>query len=127
LLPVLTDLPMQGTQFDQYTPWLAIDGMRQFFDVKFLDKDAKELPDDISILIVAGAHTIQDELLYEMDQFVMNGGKALIFADPLAESMALSGPAAGAVAAAGSRAGGDRTLAQCLGCDGRARTIRRQP
>ena len=95
VVAVLTDLPMQGTQFDQYTPWLAIDGMRQFFDVKFLDKDAKELPDDISILIVAGAHTIQDELLYEMDQFVMNGGKALIFADPLAESMALSGPAAG--------------------------------
>jgi len=95
VVAVLTDLPMQGTQFDQYTPWLAIDGMRQFFNVKFLDKDAKELPDDISILIVAGAHTIQDELLYEMDQFVMNGGKALIFADPLAESMALSGPAAG--------------------------------
>ena len=95
VVAVLTDLPMQGTQFDQYTPWLAIDGMRQFFDVKFLDKDATELPESISILVVAGAHTIQDELLYEMDQFVMNGGKALIFADPFAESMALAGPAAG--------------------------------
>lgn len=95
VVALLTDLPMQGTQFDQYTPWLAIDGMRQFFDVKFLDKDATELPENVTILIIAGAHTIQDELLYEMDQFVINGGKALIFADPLAESMALSGPAAG--------------------------------
>ena len=95
VVAVLTDLPMQGTQFDQYTPWLAIDGMRQFFDVKFLDKEATELPEDISILVVAGAHTIQDELLYEMDQFVMNGGKALIFADPYAESLALAGPTAG--------------------------------
>ena len=86
---------MQGTQFDDFTPWLTIDGMRQFFNVKFLDKDATELPEDISILVVVGAHTIQDELLYEMDQFVMNGGPALIFADPFAESMALSGPAAG--------------------------------
>ncbi len=95
VVAVLTDLPMQGTQFDQYTPWLAIDGMRQFFDVKFLDKEATELPEDISILVVAAAHTIQDELLYEMDQFVMDGGKALIFADPYAESLALAGPTAG--------------------------------
>jgi ABC-type uncharacterized transport system involved in gliding motility auxiliary subunit len=95
IVAVLTDLAMQGTQFDDFTPWLTIDGMRQFFNVKFLDKDATELPEDISILVVVGAHTIQDELLYEMDQFVMNGGPALIFADPFAESMALSGPAAG--------------------------------
>ena len=95
VVALLTDLPMQGNQFDQYTPWLATDGMRQFFDVKFLTKDSTELPEDVTVLVIAGAHTIQDELLYEMDQYVMNGGRVLAFADPYAESMALAGPAAG--------------------------------
>lgn len=95
VVALLTDLPMQGNQFDQYTPWLATDGMRQFFDVKFLTKDSTELPEDVAVLVIAGAHTIQDELLYEMDQYVVNGGHVLAFADPFAESMALAGPAAG--------------------------------
>lgn len=95
VVAVLSDLPLQGTQFDQYTPWLVADGMRQFFDVKFLTKESKELPDDVAVLVIAGAHTIQDELLYAMDQYVVNGGRVLAFADPFAESMALSGPAAG--------------------------------
>lgn len=95
VVAVLSDLPLQGTQFDQYTPWLVADGMRQFFDVKFLTKESTELPEDVAVLVIAGAHTIQDELLYAMDQYVVNGGHVLAFADPFAESMALSGPAAG--------------------------------
>jgi ABC-type uncharacterized transport system involved in gliding motility auxiliary subunit len=95
VVAVLSDLPLQGTQFDQYTPWLVADGMRQFFDVKFLTKDSTELPEDVTVLVIAGAHTIQDELLYAMDQYVVNGGRVLAFADPFAESMALAGPAAG--------------------------------
>ena len=95
VVTLLSDLPLQGTQFDNFSPWLIVDGMRQFFDVKFLDKDSTELPEDTQVLVIAGAHTIQDELLYEMDQFVVNGWRVLAFADPYAESMALSGPTAG--------------------------------
>lgn len=92
---LLSDLPLQGTQFDNFTPWLIVDGLRQFFDVKFLDKDSTELPENMEVLVIAGAHTIKDELLYEMDQFVVSGGRVLAFADPYAESMALAGPTAG--------------------------------
>ncbi|MBS28760.1 MAG: ABC transporter [Alphaproteobacteria bacterium] len=92
---LVSDLPLQGTQFDNYTPWLIVDGLRQFFDVKFLDKDSTELPENMEVLVIAGAHTIKDELLYEMDQFVVSGGRVLAFADPYAESMALAGPTTG--------------------------------
>ncbi|MEK9831912.1 MAG: Gldg family protein [Alphaproteobacteria bacterium] len=95
VVALMTDLPFQGTQFDNFTPWLIVDGMRQFFDVKFLDKDATELPEGTEVLVIAGAHTIKDEMLYDMDQFVVNGGRVLAFADPYAESMALLGPSAG--------------------------------
>jgi ABC-type uncharacterized transport system involved in gliding motility auxiliary subunit len=95
VVALMSDLPLQGTQFDNFTPWLIVDGMRQFFDVKFLDKDSTELPEDTEVLVIAGAHTIKDELLYAMDQFTVNGGQVLAFADPFAESMALLGPTAG--------------------------------
>lgn len=95
VVALVTDLPIQGTQFDNFTPWLVLDGLQQFFRVEILDRDATELPEDTEILVIAGAHSIKDELLYEMDQFVMNGGRVLAFADPYAETMALAGPTAG--------------------------------
>jgi ABC-type uncharacterized transport system involved in gliding motility auxiliary subunit len=95
VVALITDLPMQGTQFDNYRPWLIVDTMKQFFDVKFLDKDATELPEGAEIVMIAGASFIRDPLLYEIDQFVMKGGRVLAMIDPYSESMALAGPAAG--------------------------------
>ena len=92
---VLSDLPLQGTQFDNYQPWLIVEGMQQFFDVRFVDRDDKKLPEDTEVLVIAAVHTLNDSLAYEIDQFVMNGGRVLAFVDPFAESMALSGPQAG--------------------------------
>ena len=92
---VLSDLPLQGTQFDNYQPWLIVEGMRQFFDVRFIDRDDKKLPEDMEVLVIAAIHFLNDSLAYEIDQFVMNGGRVLAFVDPFAEAMALAGPQAG--------------------------------
>ena len=92
---VLSDLPLQGTQFDNYQPWLIVDGMKQFFDVTFLERDDKKLPEDMEVLVIAAAHLINDSMAYAIDQFVLNGGRVLAFVDPLAEAMALAGPQAG--------------------------------
>ena len=92
---VLSDLPLQGTQFDNFQPWLIVEGMQQFFDVRFIDRDDKKLPDDVEVLVIAAVHTINDSMAYAIDQFVMNGGRILAFVDPYAESMALAGPQAG--------------------------------
>lgn len=92
---VLSDLPLQGTQFDNYQPWLIVEGMKQFFDVRFFDRDDKKLPEDIEVLVIAAAHFLNDSLTYEIDQFVLNGGRILAFVDPFAEAMALAGPQAG--------------------------------
>lgn len=92
---VFSDLPLQGTQFDNYQPWLIVEGMRQFFDVRFIDRDDKKLPEDTEVLVIAAAHFINDSLAYAIDQFVLNGGRVLAFVDPFAESMSMAGPAAG--------------------------------
>ena len=92
---VLSDLPLQGTQFDSYQPWLIVEGMKQFFDVKFIDRDAKQLPEDMEVLVIAAVHLLSGPLAYEIDQFVLNGGRVLAFVDPFAEAMALAGPQGG--------------------------------
>jgi ABC-type uncharacterized transport system involved in gliding motility auxiliary subunit len=92
---VLSDLPLQGTQFDNFQPWLVVEGMQQFFDVRFIERDDKELPEDLEVLVIAAVHTLNDSLAYQIDQFVLNGGRVLAFVDPFAESMALAGPAGG--------------------------------
>jgi ABC-type uncharacterized transport system involved in gliding motility auxiliary subunit len=94
-IAVLSDLPLQGTQFDSFQPWLIVDGMKQFFDVQFMERDDTELPEDTEVLVLAAVHTLNASLAYNIDQFVMNGGRVLAFVDPFAESMALAGPAAG--------------------------------
>jgi ABC-type uncharacterized transport system involved in gliding motility auxiliary subunit len=92
---VLSDLPLQGTQFDSYQPWLIVEGMKQFFDVRFIDREDKKLPEDIEVLFIAAVHFLNDSMAYEIDQFVLNGGRILAFVDPFAEAMALAGPQAG--------------------------------
>ncbi len=92
---ILSDLPLQGTQFDNYQPWLIVDGMRQFFDVRFIDRDDKKLPEDMEVLVIAAVHFFNNSLAYAIDQFVLNGGRILAFVDPFAEAMAMAGPQAG--------------------------------
>ncbi len=92
---ILSDLPLQGTQFDNFQPWLVVEGMQQFFDVRFIDHDDTALPEDMEVLVIAAVHSINPSLNYAIDQFVMKGGRVLAFVDPFAESMALAGPARG--------------------------------
>ncbi|MDG2313102.1 MAG: GldG family protein [Alphaproteobacteria bacterium] len=94
-ITILSDLPLQGTKFDNYKEWLIVEGMRQFFDVQFIDRADKKIPENTEVLVIAAVHTLNPSLTYAIDQFVMNGGRILAFVDPFAESMALAGPQAG--------------------------------
>jgi ABC-type uncharacterized transport system involved in gliding motility auxiliary subunit len=94
-ITILSDLPLQGTKFDNYKEWLIVEGMRQFFDVQFIDRADKIIPEKTEVLVIAAVHTLNPSLSYAIDQFVMNGGRILAFIDPFAESMAMAGPQAG--------------------------------
>ena len=94
-ITILSDLPLQGTKFDNYKEWLIVEGMKQFFDVQFIDRADKKIPEKTEVLVIAAVHTLNPSLTYAIDQFVMKGGRILAFVDPFAESMALAGPQAG--------------------------------
>src|SRR5918995_147401 len=91
VVAVLGDLPLMGTQFNQFQPWHVLDAMYQFFDVRFLGGKQEQIEDDVEVLMLAQPHNVDQATLYAIDQFVMRGGRVLAFVDPLAEVMAAGG------------------------------------
>lgn len=77
-IPGLANLP------DSAGPWAVIEQARQLFDVTTLDieKENVKIPDDTSLIMVVHPSGFNEKLLYQIDQFVMNKGRALFFVDP---------------------------------------------
>jgi ABC-type uncharacterized transport system involved in gliding motility auxiliary subunit len=65
---------------------LMVDHIKEFFNIKAIPKDAKEIPSDIGVLMVVQPEGISAETAYAIDQFALKGGKVLAFVDPVAET-----------------------------------------
>jgi gliding motility-associatede transport system auxiliary component len=90
VIGLVSALPMTG-DFDPQTqqmrrPWVVYQQASQLFEIRNLGTDFESIDDDISLLWVVQPRNLSDQTQYAIDQFVMRGGKALIFVDPLAES-----------------------------------------
>ncbi|GGD56498.1 GldG family protein [Lacimicrobium alkaliphilum] len=98
---LVTDLAVQGGQnpmtgrFDP--PWTSFTQLQQLYDVETLGSDAAGLPADTNVLVLVHPQNLSESMLYSIDQYVLNGGKALVFLDPHHESdpMAAMGGANG--------------------------------
>ncbi|MEQ9561133.1 MAG: Gldg family protein [Woeseiaceae bacterium] len=67
-------------------PWVAYTQVSQLFEVRNLGTSFESIPDEVSILWIVQPKNIGNATLYAIDQFIMRGGKALVFVDPLADS-----------------------------------------
>ncbi|MDM8568022.1 Gldg family protein [Thiotrichales bacterium HSG1] len=65
--------------------WMVVDHLKQLLEVKTVAVDVDAIPDDIDVLMVVHPMGLTDKTLYAVDQFVLNGGKAIVFADPYSE------------------------------------------
>ncbi|MCG8670389.1 MAG: Gldg family protein [Pseudomonadales bacterium] len=86
---LLSDLQVNGG-FDMMTrqrrqPWIAITQLQQLFEVKQLPREVEEIESDIDLLLVLHPQVIPDSTRYAIDQYVLGGGRAMIFLDPFAE------------------------------------------
>ena len=93
---LLSGVPMSGG-FDPQTqqlqqPWIIDQHIRQLFDVRNLSEGVEAIEDDVSLLWIVHPVGLPEPTLYAIDQFVLNGGRALIFVDPLAEVAAAADP-----------------------------------
>ena len=91
---LLSGARMSG-DFDPQTqqmlpPWVIYQQAQQLFDLRNLGPDAAEIDDDIGLLWIVQPKDLSDDTLYAIDQYLLRGGKALIFVDPLAEADAMA-------------------------------------
>ncbi len=68
------------------SPWAIIGVMQEFFDVRNLGKGVGTISDEIDVLMVIHPKDLDDSTLFAIDQFILSGGNALFFVDPLAET-----------------------------------------
>lgn len=66
-------------------PWQLNAQLAQLFAVEDVSYEAAEIPADVDVLFVIHPAKPSARALYAIDQFLMRGGRALIFVDPLAE------------------------------------------
>lgn len=87
---LISGLPVQGGPPDMHTgqpvkAWTSIEFLKEFFEVKNLDKDLVKVEPEIDTLLVIHPKDLPRKTLYAIDQFVLGGGKAMVFVDPMAE------------------------------------------
>ncbi len=88
-LGVLSSLPlesgpggMQAMLQGNSRPLVLYEQLRERFEVETLADDFDAVPDNVDVLMIAHPAPLSDRALYAIDQFVLAGGRALVFVDP---------------------------------------------
>lgn len=74
-------------------PYTIYQQLKDIYDVQMLDPATTDrIPANISTLLVVHPANLDTRVEYAIDQFVLRGGHAIVFVDPLSESSAQQGP-----------------------------------
>lgn len=86
VIALLDGIGINGGPQSSYRPWQLHEQMRQFFDIRIMAGDIDKFADDVKALVVIHPHDLSDKTLFAIDQYVLRGGPAMVFVDPLAEN-----------------------------------------
>ncbi|MFL5333728.1 MAG: GldG family protein [Geminicoccaceae bacterium] len=89
VVALVSSLPLNADPALQYRPWQVMQELHQFFDVRVMEGDIDRFGDDIGVLMLVHPQALSEKTQYAIDQFVLRGGKALVFLDPHSEAQAL--------------------------------------
>ncbi len=88
---LITGLPLEGGPASQMTggrpqpAWAILGQIREFFELKTLQQDVKDIPADIDTLMLVQPNGLTPEAALAVDQFALKGGRVLAFVDPVPE------------------------------------------
>jgi ABC-type uncharacterized transport system involved in gliding motility auxiliary subunit len=106
VIGLMSSLGLQG-QFNPMTgqmgePWPILTQLQELFTVRSLTADVDHIDKDVDVLMLVHPKQLPPKTLYAVDQFVMRGGRILLFLDPNAgadtSGQDPSNPLAGAMA-----------------------------
>ncbi len=90
VIGLISGAPMSGSfdpQSQQMVPaWVIYEQAQQLFEVRSLATDSDLIDDDVGMLWIVQPKSLSNSMLYAIDQFILNGGNAMIFVDPVAEA-----------------------------------------
>ena len=106
VIGLLSSLGLQG-RFNPMTgqmgePWPILTQLQELFTIRSLTADVDHIDKDVDVLMLVHPKALAPKTLYAIDQFVMRGGRILLFVDPNAGADTSgedpSNPLAGAMA-----------------------------
>lgn len=88
---LVSELPLQGDfmaamRGQPLQPYVIADQLQQLYDVHNLGRGFDKVPGDVDVLMVVQPQRLDDKTLYAIDQFVLKGGRAIVFVDPSSET-----------------------------------------
>ena len=89
VLGLMSALPVLGEKFNPMTrqssePWVLASELKRDFDVKPVSLLAEAIDPAIKVLLVIHPRDLPEATEYALDQFVLRGGKLIVFVDPYA-------------------------------------------
>ncbi len=100
VLGILTNLPLDTgsvglqaiEQGQPAQPFFVYEQLVQAFEIEFLEQSFETVPEDVDVIMIAHPRDLNDATLYAIDQFVLGGGRILLFVDPYSEVSMQPGP-----------------------------------
>ncbi len=84
-LPIMGDM-RAGMQGGVLVPWAIGRHLKASFDVVNLPESIDALPSELGVMMVVHPRAMNERAVYELEQFLFRGGRAVLFIDPKAES-----------------------------------------
>ncbi len=75
---VYSQLPIIGKSKNDPS-WTIINALKEFVEVENLNNDIDELDQNIDVLMLVHPKKLDNKTLYAIDQYLLRGGKAIIF------------------------------------------------
>jgi ABC-type uncharacterized transport system involved in gliding motility auxiliary subunit len=70
----------------QERDWFTLTQVKQSFDVLELDADSEVIPENVDVLMIVYPKDLSEKTLFAIDQYVLAGGRALVFLDAFSET-----------------------------------------
>ena len=95
---IVSTLPTDGTmkvtatgRQEPVAPYVVRNQIGELFETRFLGKEIDEVPSDVNVLMVVHPKNQSARTIFAIDQYLLAGGKAIIFVDPFAEVEGMQG------------------------------------
>lgn len=101
-LGIMSGLPLEGglggfmaAIQGNSQPFAIYTQLRSIYDVQNIEPTADRIPADITTLMVVHPADFSEQAMYAIDQFVLRGGHAIVFVDPMSEILNNQNPGQG--------------------------------